>query len=75
MGPFADLFVEVYVRIADALVTGVTPLPRRPGSAPVLYRCRSAHECRGPEPAGAAYGASSRPKCVASGRTTFLAAG
>jgi Transposase DDE domain len=34
MLPLADLFVEVYVRIADALATRAVPRPRRPGPAP-----------------------------------------
>jgi hypothetical protein len=34
MLPLADLFVEVYVRIADAIATQALPLPRRPGPAP-----------------------------------------
>lgn len=34
MLPLADLFVEVYVRIADALATGGVAVPRRPGPGP-----------------------------------------
>ncbi len=34
MLPLADLFVEVYVRIADAMATGAVPVPPRPGPAP-----------------------------------------
>lgn len=34
MMPLADLFVEVYVRIADAIATQALPLPQRPGRAP-----------------------------------------
>src|SRR5438270_13851445 len=30
----ADLFVEVYVRIDDAMVSGVVPIPPRPGPRP-----------------------------------------
>ena len=34
MLPLADLFVEVYVRIADAIATQAIPVPARPGPAP-----------------------------------------
>lgn len=34
MLPLADLFVEVYVRIDDALASPAIPVPRRPGPAP-----------------------------------------
>jgi hypothetical protein len=39
MLPLADLFVEVYVRIDDALASRAVPVPRRPGPAP---RCSAA---------------------------------
>ncbi len=34
MLPLADLFVEVYVRVDDALRSGAVVIPRRPGPAP-----------------------------------------
>ncbi len=34
MMPLSDLFVEVYVRIDDALVSRAVPIPRRPGPPP-----------------------------------------
>src|SRR5215207_8798834 len=34
MLPLGDLFVEVYVRIADAIAPQTLPLPPRPGPAP-----------------------------------------
>jgi hypothetical protein len=34
MMPLADLFVHVYVLVDDALLTGIVPVPRRPGPAP-----------------------------------------
>jgi hypothetical protein len=39
MLPLADLFVEVYVRIDDALASRAVPVPRRPGPVP---RCSDA---------------------------------
>lgn len=34
MMPLADLFVHVFVLVDDALLTGIVPVPRRPGPAP-----------------------------------------